>query len=628
MFDDVREELKKIAKTDRPPLISIAIWGWMGDGKTTSLLSAVHYADALDHGLGFACVREHDEIREVASRPEFSKLALEHLARSSTVRLDELQTQFIEECIWPPGTDAGMPFVLRVEDASETRAFAVVTDLPGGSYSENDSVAEAIIKNAHAIILLVAPDRWTAGNLRARAYQNMVRYRIRRCSQLGVPVSVLVTQADRDRRVARTIEAELLRSIEALPQSQMCRVFRVSVIDDERDEHGQDRPSHDPPPAATQRNPTTLILAWVWAFTRALSAQASTGIRVPIIELAQAAKQPADRNPALLEMRSVGHFSGIAGTMLCPLTSTENESSFLAVTADGILAEIVLTADGQPPRITNRAHLEDAGKLLGNDRMPVGGDPEEGVSTVLHHVGFSNGELVVGPQADPTHIWSGQLHDLVVPAPLGATISHWCYISTEFISGVDKDGRLHLLRKETGTWRQVDVIPGFVEPAEDGLFCFYLSGSRTVVAGGGTSVHAVEVDGAHFANRVESPFRPGFVGGDSPLANRAGTVAHVDQECHLIVTTTTRSDSVGLVHDEAMPYAALATNSSGLIAWIDPALRLRVSMVSTVETRTSQESLSPELAALPRAMKWALGDRLLAADLGDGTWQLFSLRGA
>ena len=29
------------------PLLSVAVWGWQGDGKTTSLLTAVHYTHHL-----------------------------------------------------------------------------------------------------------------------------------------------------------------------------------------------------------------------------------------------------------------------------------------------------------------------------------------------------------------------------------------------------------------------------------------------------------------------------------------------------------------------------------------------------------------------------------------------------
>ena len=58
------------------PLLSVAVWGWQGDGKTTSLLTAVHYTDPLKTLLGFSLVREHDEISEIAERPELKDFPL------------------------------------------------------------------------------------------------------------------------------------------------------------------------------------------------------------------------------------------------------------------------------------------------------------------------------------------------------------------------------------------------------------------------------------------------------------------------------------------------------------------------------------------------------------------------
>lgn len=636
--NDLLEQLRaELANVDMPrtPLLSIAIWGWQGDGKTTSLLTALHFAQPLTHLLGFALVREHDEISEIAQRDELRDVGILHLARSSTAKIDKLQARFIDECEWPDGTDSGDAYLVRVEDAANTRAFAVITDLPGGSYSENDIVAETVIKNAHAIIVMVTPERWLGQNLRARAYQNMVRYRIRRCMQQGVPVSVLVAQSDKDRAAAKEVEQALGRSVEGFGTSSPCKIFNVSVIADEPFEQekaeGNVQPIRLLPSA--ERQPSLLVAAWVWTLVKALVTEAtSPSQRVPVIELEQAARGSDSQPTSLVELRQVGDFSGLPGTMICPIESTGTKCSFLVVHDDGTLAEVALNSDGSVPKLSNLGSLEGAPDLLQvrliESPETGAGEAEEEADIVALHGAVFNGELIVGPRFGPRSIWSGHLHDLVRPLPMPTTVVAWHALAADLISGVDGDGRLHLFRRDGSQWQQTDFIAEFVPNPDEGAFCAYIASSRVLVVGDGTTTRAVLVEAGKFGDRVAPPMQPSYDAEETDaLSGTAGSVAHLDAEHRLHVTTVESASQLGPVHPDVGTYAALGTATAGLVAWVDPGLRLRVANVTEGGVRTSEESMSPQLPKLPIAIQWATSDKLLAVDLGDETWQLYKLLG-
>ncbi len=589
----------------------------------------------MTHLLNFALVREHDEISDIAQRDEFRHIGILHLAKSTTAKIEELQARFIDACEWPDGTDSGDAYLVRVEDAANTRAFAVITDLPGGSYSENDIVAETVIKNAHAIIVMVTPEKWLGQNLRARAYQNMVRYRIRRCMQQGVPVSVLVAQSDRDRAAAKEVIKTLGLSIEGFGTSSPCEIFDVSVIADEPFEQqraeGNGEPTPLPPPA--DRNPSSLVAAWVWTLVKALLAEAaSPSQRVPVIELEQAARGSESQPTSIIELRPAGDFSGLPGTMICPIESAGTECSFLVVQDDGRLVEVSLNSDGSPPKLSNLGRLEGVSNLVqgGPVESPETGEGEaEDVTGVVGlHGAVFNGELIVGPRTSPGSIWSGHLHDFVRPLPLPTGVVAWQALAADLVSGLDSKGRLHLFRRDGNQWRQTHYIAEFLPNPEEVLFCAYNPHSRVLTAGDGSATGAVRIDSGEFGDRVDPTVKPSYDADDTDvLSSTAGSVAHLDAEHRLHVTTVGSASQHGLVHAEAEPYAALGTATAGLVAWVDPDRRLRVANTTEDGVRASEDTLSPQLPKLPIAIQWATSDKLLAMDLGDETWQLYKLLG-
>lgn len=591
------------------PVLSIAIWGWQGDGKTTSLLTAVHYAEPPDTALGFAPVRERDELDEVASREEYRGLGLVHIANASTKRIDTLQKEFIDGRTWPAGTDTGEAYLLRVEDVAKTRAFAIVVDLPGGSYSEHDAVAEAVIDSAHVIMMMVRPERWMAGDLGARAYKNMVRYRVRRCIQRRVPVCLLVAQADRSPDDAQHVTSELQSLLDVLNSDSPARVFRVSVIGDDITLP----PSDGPPllPAPAERQPHQMVESWVWTLTKALEVEAtSPSPRVPVVELARTAHGAASKPDPLPESRLVAEFSDMNGEVLCALPTRKGSPSFLTMASDGNLAEVELDSTATVPRVSTLGQLEP----------PIDQLTSGATGSVVGRV-FA-GVVIVGNQRNPSHVWCGHIHDLVRRMDLPTDLLSWTPISAELITGVDAQGRLHLLRKTNNAWRQVAYLADFVEDP-DNSYCVYNPRSRVLEVGDGQGQAAVLVEANAFGPRVNAPVRASYDDVSALLVGVAGSVADIDKGRDVYLTNLEDSWHCGEAHPTAEVWGALAHSATDRMAWVDPELRLRVSTASRTGTKTSDELLSATLPSTPRNMVWAYDDSVLAVDLGDGIWQIY-----
>lgn len=637
---------------DGIPLLSIAIWGWPGDGKTTSLLTALHYSDVMANLLGLTLVRERDELDVLAALPRFSDLGLSHVAETSNQRLTDLLERFIGESKWPDGTDVGKSYLVRVESAEKTLAFAVASDLPGGSYADNDPVAQRVIENAHAIMVMVSPQQWLAGDLDASAYQNMVRYRIRRCAERRIPASVLVAQSDVSRPAAKKVANSLTELVKRLESETPLEIFQVSVLDDEREWPQATGPGRDEavPVPAKERDPQALVDAWTWTLIKALSAAAGTpDTRVPVIDIEQLSMSTAIGDvETMLELRRVGDFSGLSGTVLFPMGGTTSTCSFLVLRDTGTLAEITLNADGTIPRVSNLGEVDAAGALLtelstvsegetaggeeerkAEEEEGKQGDDDEAEPQLAWRSsrfvgGVFRGELVVGHRKKPEKIWTGALADLVRPLSLSTEVSAWTPISPDLIAGVDDAGRLHLLGRKKDAWVQVDWIPDFVPPGDETV-CAYFPPRRILFASNGQESDAVIVRDRKFGERVAPPVKLTYDDSTSVVAGRIGSVmlSNPDElELRLAVAGLGQTAMA-----KGAILGALGMANPGLMAWVSNDLRLHVGVSRVGGPRLSTTKLSPKLPSVPVAMDWAVGDGFLALDLGDGTWQLYRALG-
>jgi hypothetical protein len=94
LFEEVKARVATRPKSDRAVLLSVPIWGWTGDGKTCALLTALHYADAVEHALSLAYVTDIDELAELEREAEVYKgLNLAAVAAATKVRLTALRVR-------------------------------------------------------------------------------------------------------------------------------------------------------------------------------------------------------------------------------------------------------------------------------------------------------------------------------------------------------------------------------------------------------------------------------------------------------------------------------------------------------------------------------------------------------
>tara|TARA_R110002072_G_scaffold291182_2_gene459177 strand:- start:1707 stop:3614 length:1908 start_codon:yes stop_codon:yes gene_type:complete len=621
------------AATPEIPLIGIAVWGWPGDGKTTSILTALHYGSPVSTPLGICKIRETDELADLATRPEYSRLSLLQLAKSSTDRLQELHERFIETCEWPDGNDSGQTYLVRVENQDETLAFAVLTDLPGGSYSENDQVADKVIRNSHAILMTVAPNRWAGDGLRARSYQDMVRYRIRRCIQLNIPIGVMITKSDCYPDEAEAIAQTIRDSIPSMSSTSEVMLATVSAVTDDRNPESPTNPKAAPPPAA-DREPNRLVATFAWTLDRAIKVGLENGAsRVPVTALGQTAIPAQAQTMPILELRKKGDFSGIPGLALCGLGQSGDGCSFISVTPTGELMEVETLSDGSPPHVSNLGKVSDFEKLTTSRTLPEGQPRPEAWMPIQFRApvrakAFSS-ELVVARMVTPDVFLSGQPHDLVKKTSLPASIMAWDAVAEGLICGLDTDGRLHLFRRKADKYETLDYLDGLLEIGDSPAYCMYLASNQTIIAGTGAGSVAVKLSGESFGDRVKPPIDTSYDSLANPvLSSPSGTVAWVDSKDTVIISYSAGTHGCGTTLPDARTMVALAHTRPGAVAWVDANRRLQVSVQRGRERAMTSDKLAPQLPSVPLSLLWADGDKYLVATFGDSTWQLFSLHGA
>src|SRR4051812_26913667 len=72
-FERIHAKLAKRLSSrtaDEKVLLNIPIWGWTGDGKTCALLTAIHYCEPIEHGIGLALVTDTTDLAGMEAETE------------------------------------------------------------------------------------------------------------------------------------------------------------------------------------------------------------------------------------------------------------------------------------------------------------------------------------------------------------------------------------------------------------------------------------------------------------------------------------------------------------------------------------------------------------------------------
>src|SRR5688572_24460277 len=159
-FARLQADLEKLVATP-DVLVSIPCWGWPGDGKTCSLLTAIQFCDVNRHGLSLTRVKDSADAQHLEEiQTAYQDLGLANIAEATVARLNHLNEVFLKDNEWPPGTETAGLYLLEVRTKKGRVAFALLPDLRGGSFQQPDAASRTVTAGAHAFVVMVNPQRF------------------------------------------------------------------------------------------------------------------------------------------------------------------------------------------------------------------------------------------------------------------------------------------------------------------------------------------------------------------------------------------------------------------------------------------------------------------------------------
>ncbi|NOK36517.1 hypothetical protein HMI49_25240 [Corallococcus exercitus] len=590
--------------TDKSILLNIPIWGWTGDGKTCSLLTAIHFCDPAQHPLGFALVSNPDEFSTIESSiDEYRGLNLSSLALSTADRLRALSESFIDNNEWPPGTDEASAYVVAARSVNSTLGYIVFPDIKGGSFRELDETAREAIRKAHAAILLVNPELYDKKTTDGKRYRDEILARLHQFKDAQIPVCVMITKADLNQGPNQATDAtnkqltvitERLGGLNAL----VCRIsvigFNKQLIDNK------------PPPAA-EREPDNLIKAWMWVTAQALCRPAAEirSLLPPVNIRAVAERPPVLALDSIAEFRHLGDFSNSPGSILCATNDDARGQSFIFISDEGGLYETSIS-----PTELKEPQFISLGSIVGweFDRSEIQG---------LH---FGN-ELIIGDRSKCNFTWQGAKGSTLSKIPLPFEMAAWTPMTSRRLLGIDSSGRLHSLRQDSGKWIQADYLEGFISPTATMRLSF-IDTSSHILAFNGATVEGVTVgaDGK-FGARVTTNLTCKY-DTDQAFTNRLGLCAAAIKTGEAIASTSNKPVSLGTINLEASPSISVASHAN-MLALVSKDLRLSATLITATSIKKSTAAYSPVLPEAPSSMAWTKNGELLATSFADGTWGVF-----
>ena len=595
----LRDGLKR--NKDEPILLCVPMWGHEGDGKTTSLLTAVHYADVVPDGIGLRYVNDPDLLNGLEAQEQYQALNLRSRATATRKELGEAQEEFFHESspTKPHGTDRGSYHLLELDNTVGAVAFCLFPDLPGGTYRENDDESRSALKSSHAWGVLVDAVRYMGSGTKAKNYRDGVRALIQRAVRQEKPFCVMITKADLHEGHGSAVDAaavELTSFIGQLNTSVSNLILKTSVTGIPWDADG-------PPPPVPQRRPRNVVRAYAWLIDQALKNPEKIRAVVPVTS-----KTPAPAAvtlPAFIpELRRVTEQSGARGRPLCDCSDDPQKRLVAFVQEDASVTEVTV------PMRTGAEPSERAIGTLSGLEVPLADLQAE----------YLAGELILGARRNPKCLWVGKKGDLR-KTDFGIDISGWSPISPRRIVGVDAGGRAHILKLSADLWRPTDTVADLAPSGAKGGACQVVSSNRVCV-GSGDVVISLAIESEGFGPRTATT---AFPGAGAMIGNRRGLLCSV--------VTSGDKHTVGVFDGAAYhelgpakdPTIALA-HDGNLLAWSSPDGKLTAAIVSGTERATFSEPTTEHPGSL-EALCWTSAGEALIALFEKRTWAVFVPKG-
>lgn len=586
---------KKLANDQTPDiLLSIPTWGWPGDGKTCAILTAIHFCDLQKHGLSLARITDTDELTTLEDTTNaYRGMGLAALADSTAARLGELNSTFLDQNHWPPGTDIATQYLLELRTATGRKAYILFPDLRGGSYQSPDNANRTVLRGAHAQIILVNAGRFVEPTTTGKEYKDAVIGRIQRCAQQKIPTCIMLSQCDRMEEAA-VDETEKQLAILITDTQCPAKMFRTSVVND-----AAIADSEDPPPLK-DRHPDHLVRAWVWILAEALTRPVvEIKASVPAINLEEGGRKPMMRLNSVRELRLVREESKSSGNVLCPLPAAQG-AKFLFLAKDGAtLSEVTIDLEGAK-----------------HSAKPLGAI-EDWASTSPVQARVRDGSIFLGSATNAQVIWHANQGQTLRKTTLPYALLTWTPVTDKLLAGLDEKGTIHLFRSNDTKWSDAGYITPFL-PGSPLLACGYVPAQHLILVAHAKGCVGVEVTGnGTLGNRVDVPVPVSF---QQPLAKISlqGYVAGVG-EGNSVVAGREKPHKLGECHANAFSLVSLADDAP-IVAWISPQQTLLAATLAGDKPQVTAADKGIPLQEIPNALAWSPTGSVLAISYASGHW--------
>jgi hypothetical protein len=594
------EGVDRLKEITEPMLLCIPMWGHLGDGKTTALITALHYADATKDGVGLRYVKDPDSLAGLAARDEYHSLNLPSLAMTTREQLGQLEVEFIDSAKWPRGNDRGSHYLLELDNAIGAPVFCLFPDLTGGSYEKNDDESRTALASSHAWGILVSAPRYMGTGTKSKNYRDDVRAVIQKAVRSQKPFCVMITKADQRVGGASLVDGaytELSAFINQIGTKVPNEVMRVSVT-------GIPVKDGDLPPPAIDRKPTEVVRAYTWLINQALREPAKSR---PAISIAvkSAPRATLSRVSATPELRRAAEQSGAPGHPVCDCSDDPQRRLLAFVLDDGSVTEVSV-----PMRTDAEPAENSLGKMTDFD-VPPGELQGE----------YVGGELLLAARQQPKFLWIGRKGELRRTS-FALDVFAWSPVTPRRLIALDNAGRIHSLRLTNDRWQATDTVDDLSATEVVGGSCQVVAG-RTAYVGIGDSVTSII---------IESDDRLGARGATVPFPGAASFVGNRHGLLYSIITRE-KKEILGVfdgsAYHELGPVtsdtAAVAQEAS-IIAWLDAEQKLTAAVIGEDGTVQRTEHVTSHSEGV-HGVCWTGAGEALVAVFDEGTWEVYIPKG-
>lgn len=498
-FKEFLEKYKEVKFENT--ILTISNWGWVGDGKTVSILTAIHYLDLLKHGISLGEIVDQQDLKELEkTNVKFENLRTLDLASNTLSFVREYAKQFIENCEWPKGTNKHIPFLLRIDTFDSKNAYLYIPDLPGGSFQDADDISNHFINGSNGIIILIDPKRYKENSHEAKKYISEVRYRIKSAAEKKIPTVIFINKADDLSGISTNIldsvheELTIFRSKLTGVVGEDYLILRSSVIgqlsEKEKDQSKLDNGAIVLP-GSDLRNPLNILKGWVWLIYKGYENSKQINNNIPSLHFRNHSRNINSEGANLPDIRLVSTYKNLIGLPIFINSDSGGEIEILFLTENGKLS---LAKFGD----ISEFNIEKVGEIIEFD----------GDMTNLRCF-IREGFLVIGKRKNTSFLYSGILGSDLNKTELEHPVYSWELMGNETLLTSSENGNLSILKLENKNWIPKDFLTEFL-PKPSKIELMYDFKDRLLFAHNGIVSSGVRITNNKFGDRFEYKVVPKY----------------------------------------------------------------------------------------------------------------------